>query len=88
MKFSRTALEEELIEKIAERAKKKYSKLDRATLEMDLIACHSNGTPIQFDQLFAFDDVDFFHDIFGITKNINRKTGKLENYFFPRAAVR
>jgi hypothetical protein len=36
--------------------------------------------------LFAFDDANFAHDIYGIRENINRKTKQLDNYFMPRCA--
>jgi hypothetical protein len=53
---------------------------------MDLEVTHSNGTPLDFDALLAFDDFSFFHDINGIANNLNRRTGQLENCFLPRCA--
>ena len=63
-------------------------KLDFMTLHMDLTACHANGCPIDWDKLNAATDTTFAHDISGIQRHINRKTGKLENCFLPRCAAK
>lgn len=60
-----------------------YHQLD---FEMDLVACHSNGCPLDFNALLFFSDFDRMHDITGIRHNIDRTTGKLENCFVPRCA--
>jgi hypothetical protein len=75
-----------LIDKIVDKAINKFSKglFKRLELEMDLTACHSNGNPLRLQDLLDSDDYNFTHDIFGITDNINRKTGELENFFVPR----
>jgi hypothetical protein len=70
------------IEKVMERANPK----DRLSFEMDIDAAHSNGTPLDFDKLLAFDDFNFWHDINGIQRHINRETGKIENCFSPRCS--
>ena len=56
----------------------------RGKLAMDLTACHANGCPLRFGELLIADDFNFAHDIGGIAKNINRETGKIENFFRPR----
>lgn len=61
------------------------SKLD---LCMDLNAVHSNGLPLDFDKLLAFDRFNFVHDMRGIYAHIDRDTGKLKNHFVPRCARR
>ncbi len=53
---------------------------------MDLTACHCNGTPLDLDKLLAFDDFNFAHDAFGISRHINRTTGRLKDCFLPRAS--
>ena len=79
------AHESQLIHKIVVRASEKYPKeFDRLSLDMDITACHLNGTPLRLEELLATDDFNFSHDIFGIARHINRATGKLENHFLPR----
>lgn len=51
---------------------------------MDLVACHCNGNPLDLKALLEADDFNFWHDVGGITENLNRTTGKLENHFLPR----
>jgi hypothetical protein len=58
-----------------------YKQMDAV---MDIDACHCNGNPLKLSELLAADDFNFGHDVFGIRRNINRKTGKLENCFVPR----
>lgn len=38
-------------------------------------------------KLFSFGDDDFLHDMVGITKNMNKKNGRLENSFVPRCTI-
>lgn len=54
--------------------------------EMDIIATHANGCPLDLDRLSAADEFNFVHDVFGIRRHLNRETGKLENCFLPRHA--
>lgn len=54
--------------------------------EMDLIAAHANGCPLDFARLVAFDDANFGHDVFGIRRHLNRNTGELLGHFLPRCA--
>ena len=56
---------------------------------MNLCACHMNGCPLDLEKMLASKDkFNLTHDIWGIDANINRKTGKLENHFWPRYAVK
>jgi hypothetical protein len=55
-------------------------------IEMDIIACHNNGCPLDFNKLLGAPEFDFAHDILGIRRHINRTTGKLERCFLPRCA--
>lgn len=57
-------------------------------LTMDLTAVHANDVKIDFKRLLEADDFNFAHDIVGIQKHLNRETGKLENCFLPRFALR
>lgn len=51
---------------------------------MNLTACHLNGPPLRLQELLEAPVFDFSHDICGIDKFMNRKTGKLSGYFVPR----
>jgi len=51
---------------------------------MDLTATHMNGNPLRLADLLVADDANFAHDVFGIRRHINRRTGQLENCFVPR----
>lgn len=76
---------ESLVTAIVARAVKDSPiKIDRMSLEMDLIAAHNNGCPLRFEDLLEAKPFDFAHDIVGIQRNMNRRTGKLENCFLPR----
>lgn len=59
---------------------------DRLHVAMDLIATHVNGTPLDLQRLLDAPDFDFFHDIGGIRRHLNRETGKLGDHFLPRTA--
>lgn len=62
---------------------------DRLALMMDLSACHANGNPLRLDDMLATeDDFSFVHDVGGISRNIDRDTGKLMNCFSPRFSRR
>lgn len=89
--FKTTKTEAILIGKIARRASKmaekhglKYSAM---TANMDVTACHANGTPLNLQKLFDADDLNFAHDVFGIASHINRETGKIERCFLPRCTA-
>lgn len=54
---------------------------------MDLEACHCNGCPLDLVALAAADrEEDVVHDVAGISRYLNRDTGKLEEHFWPRYA--
>lgn len=82
------------IKRIAERAdvlmKKSGKPFDRRRTVMDTVmdldACNSNGCPLDFDKLEKFDDFNLMHDVLGIARHIDRKTGKLNDHFWPRCA--
>jgi hypothetical protein len=77
--------ESRIIDRIIERTG--VGKDKRMQLELDLRACHCNGTPLQLDALLSAEPGDFFHDIRGIQAHMNRATGKLDPAFAPQCAV-
>ncbi|HEY6020836.1 MAG TPA: hypothetical protein VIY48_13340 [Candidatus Paceibacterota bacterium] len=88
IQFTATKAEIETIHHIAQRAHN-YSLSDKfVNTMMDIEACHCNGTPLELERLLSARLVDFFHDVDGIRNHINRETGKLENCFMPRFAVK
>ena len=60
----------------------------RRGIVMDLNAVHCNGCELQLAALLAADDGNFSHDVFGITRHIDRGTGQLKDSFLPRYAAR
>lgn len=56
----------------------------RTGLVMDLIACHRNGCELDLAGLLTASDFDFIHDIGGIHRHLDRKTGRLTDCFVPR----
>lgn len=61
--------------------------LDRLSTAMDLTACHANGCPLDLPKLAAADNFNLAHDVFGIARHLDRKTGKLRDYFDPRCSM-
>lgn len=81
----------QIIWKIADRAVKLAADIpirgyDSLEAQMDVTACHCSGCPLDLTGLLESDDATFGHDVFGIRKHINRKTGELQNCFLPRTA--
>ena len=75
-----------IIKIIARAAGRGFASVRTQDDEMDLVACHSSGCPLDFKNLLEFDDADFGHDFNSIRRHINRTTGELENWFHPRCA--
>lgn len=86
--FDVTKDERELCLQIMQRAaaliEKDGGQVDRLGLHMDLVACHANGCPLRLQDLLAADDFNLAHDVFGISRHIDRTTGQLQNFFLPR----
>lgn len=57
----------------------------RTEVLMDLTATH-HTCPLKMEELAKADDFDFAHDVFGIRRHLNRRTGQLEDCFLPRFA--
>jgi len=72
-----------IINKIAKRAVKMGIDWNPISIVMDITTCHFNS-PLRLDELLGANDINFTHDIVGINKHLNRKTGKLRNHFTPR----
>ena len=85
MKFKTTGEEMRLMAKIADRANKLHICIDRMTITMDLEATHA-ACPLRLEELLAADRGDFFHDVTGINRWLNRETGELTHFFLPRFA--
>lgn len=84
IKWNSTKEDDQIISDIVKRADALSLINNRQDLEMDITAVHLNDTPIRLKDLLEADDFNFTHDVIGITNNINRKTGKLENCFFAK----
>ncbi len=42
--------------------------------------------PLDFKKLWAFDDFNFAHDVVGIMRKMDYRTGRLDKTFLPRCA--
>ena len=74
------------IHKIAKRTIKLIPQLRLLDIEMDISAGHLEKS-LDLNKLLDFPDLDFTHDIVGISNNINRTTGILDNCFLPRCSA-
>lgn len=76
----------ELIDQILNRAERMghLKKPNRINSEMDIAACHLNGTPLRLADWLAADDFNFVHDLYGIDFHMDRSTGRLTGCFVPR----
>lgn len=89
MNFTASCTEFELIHRIVLRAEKMQPtgmQQSRMDWHMDITACHANGCPLRLLELAEADDANFAHDVFGIRRHIDRRTGKLGDCFLPRYA--
>ncbi|PKN20403.1 MAG: hypothetical protein CVU71_01020 [Deltaproteobacteria bacterium HGW-Deltaproteobacteria-6] len=87
IKWNATQDDMELIQKIAKRGFCRKLYADALALSMDIAATHLNGCPLKLKEWLKADDFNFFHDIYGIYNNLDRKTGRLKNCFLPRFAA-
>lgn len=51
---------------------------------MDITAAHANGNPLRLAELLKTDDFNFMHDVFGICRHLDRRSGQLTGFFSPR----
>lgn len=85
--FTVTKEESKLITKIIKRAKQRHLLIDdEKSHRMDLQATHANGNPLDFKRFLEADDFNFIHDFCGIYRHLDRRTGKLNNFFSPRCS--
>lgn len=84
--FNATKQDKQSIIAISKKAAKNLKIEDILSMQMDITACHLNGTPLDFEKLLAFDEANFGHDIYGIMRHINRQDGTIMNGFLPRCA--
>lgn len=86
--FDATSADKALVRGIARRARELLleHRIDRDVLDiqMDLLATHANGCPMDFVRLSEADDFNLMHDVIGINRHLNRDTGELMNCFLPR----
>ena len=73
----------DLIKKATDRACELDRTLDKTTVSMDLYYC-LDSISLDLEKLILSDEFNFMHDIYGIGKNINRATGKMNGLFEPR----
>lgn len=87
LRFNLTALEAETIDYIAVRAAAMDSSFIRITVMVDIALTHCNGCPLNLQAFATTDDRHFVHDVTGIHRHLDRKTGKLGGMFHPRFAM-
>jgi hypothetical protein len=85
--FNANPADRDTIHAIAARVAKIWPQYDVMTARMDLTACHLNGCPMDLDRLLAADDFNLAHDMFGINRHLDRRTGQLTGHFLPRYAA-
>lgn len=73
----------EIIQKIAERVTSKHPDVSMLDMEMDISCVHS-CMPLRLSDLLKADDFNFWHEILGIVRNLDRETGELSESFRPR----
>lgn len=77
-----------VIGEIADRAVRLYEKhdvrIERLTVLLDVLTCHSKVQPLRLDDLLAADDYNFLHDIGGINRHLDRDAYRLGDGFLPR----
>lgn len=88
--------EYKIVEEIAMRCLKEFEALDenapdservKINIEMSVIAAYNHNEPkMNLVKLLESEEFDFMHDIAGISKHIDTKTGILGGCFIPRCA--
>nr|WP_313430121.1 hypothetical protein [Brevundimonas diminuta] len=81
------ALISQIVDRVEELSLAQGHSLDRLSTTMDLTAVHANGCPLDLDKLAAADNFNLLHDVFGIARHLDRKTGKLRDLFDPRCSL-
>jgi hypothetical protein len=87
VKFAEFSAEERrIVEAIVNRAIKSGIYAHATDAAMDISAAHAS-CPLRLADLRDADQFNFDHDMYGIRRHLNRKTGKLAGFFFPRFAA-
>lgn len=91
VKFTATEEERDAARRIATRyntilKQVGHKPMDALSVQMDLIAAHANGCPLDFARLEGFNDFNLLHDVDGIGVHLDRDTGQLRDHFSPRSA--
>lgn len=76
-----------LIGQVADRALDELKGWDKMTICMDLWFCIEGGCDLDLEGLLKCDPVNLVHDIVGINRNLDHRTYKLNNHFYPRMAI-
>ena len=90
IRWNATKNEIKTITEIYDRARKELEIITskpKADFIMDIEATHCNGCSLDLDKLLNFPEFDFYHDIYGIIRHLDRQTGKLMDCFLPRCAT-
>lgn len=93
IKYTATAAEDLILVAIATRywdiceQQNRDPLASRLFIAMDIEAVHCNGCPLHLDALLQARAGDFMHDVLGIVRHIDRRTGRLDGFFMPRCAV-
>lgn len=85
--FSVSPVEKMQLERIAKLATDNLEGCILLNVLMDLTACHANGCQLNLHAMLEAPESILFHDLQGITQNINRETGELDNGFVSRFAT-
>lgn len=88
LNWNATPAEHTTILAIARRAEQHFKNRSAGYLSMDIEATHCNGCPLDLWGLLEAGVSDFLHDITGIVRHLDRRTGRLTNCFLPRYAAR
>lgn len=75
-----------ILDRAEEYAKMNGVEINRLALYMDIQATHAQS-PIRLQELADAGDGDFAHDVFGILRHLDRKSGQLSDGFLPRYCV-
>lgn len=81
------ALIDQIVDRVEELSLAQGHDLDRLSTEMDLRAVHANHCPLDLEKLVKADNFNLLHDVFGIARHLDRKTGKLRDFFDPRCSL-
>ena len=81
-----TEEDRDLMKEIMSRLVRQVEVKDYLGISMDLIACHLNGCFLDLPALLVATDTSFIHDVTGISRHIDKKTGVLADCFIPHCA--